>query len=72
MFLRYFLCYSTDMLTFWLSMLLLSFLIFMSNVTIINVLTRSLYLLFSKQELLKQNVLEPLFKIQNCHQVPII
>ena len=37
MFLRYFLCYSTNMLKFWLSMLLLSFLIFMSNVTITNV-----------------------------------
>ena len=54
MFLRYLLCYSTNMLKFWLSMLLLSFLIFMSNVTITNVFNH----IFVPEVILKTRIIK--------------
>ena len=53
-YLRHLLCYSTNMLTFWLSMLLLSFLIFMSNVSIINVF----YHIFVSEVILKTRIIK--------------
>ena len=53
-YLRYLLCYSANMLTFWLSMLLLSFLIFMSNVSIINVF----YHIFVSEVILKTRIIK--------------
>ena len=47
-------CSSTNMLTIWLSMLLLSFLIFMSNVTIINVFNR----IFLSEVILKTRIIK--------------
>ena len=48
------LCYCTNMLTFWLSMLLLSFLIFMSNVSIINVF----YHIFVSEVIFKTRIIK--------------
>ena len=48
------LCYCTNMLTFWLSMLLLSFLIFMSDVRIINVF----YNIFVSEVILKTRIIK--------------
>ena len=53
-YLRHLLCYCTNMLTFWLSMLLLSFLIFMSNVSIINVF----YHIFVSEVIFKSRIIK--------------
>ena len=51
---RHLLCYFTNMLAFWLSMLLLSFLIFMSNVSIIN----DFYHIFVSEVIFKTRIIK--------------
>ena len=53
-YLRYFfVCYSKNMLKIWLSILLLSFLIFMSSVSFIKLKNKSIYYIWKKTENIK-------------------
>ena len=58
-------CYSTNMLTIWLSILLLSFLIFMSNVSVINVFNH----IFVSEVILKTRIIKTKHTITTFNQI---